>query len=246
MNEEPAPEPTDVEVDALDNFDLSTPAEVEARQAASQEEPGDEAVVETEVEPVKPETNPDSETPEPKPYVAPQKVQMQVPKFEAEIPVDEYGNIDPKGLADYMQKFSEHAVAAAEAKANNAYYENVYGQREWSDVGEAYPELVKNESTRSLIENLRVADAVRGGKGELMEAAKTFSDQLTTARNEGIASTQSNITRQKSVSPTASSRTIAPSANTNSSLRKKAMGGGYGADEARIQYLSNLIDSNSI
>jgi len=62
MNEESAPEPTDVEVDALDNFDLGTPAEVEARQAASQEEPGDEPVVETEVAPVKPETNPDSET----------------------------------------------------------------------------------------------------------------------------------------------------------------------------------------
>lgn len=247
MNDKTAPEPTDVEVDALDNFELGTPAEVEARETTSQERSDGDTEVE---EPAKPEVKTEDEVanePEtPKPHQAPQKVQMQVPKFEAEIPVDEYGNIDPKGLADYMQKFSEHAVAAAEAKANNAYYENVYGQREWNDVGEAYPELIKNETTRSLIENLRVADAIRGGKGELMEAAKMFSDQLTAARNEGIASTQSNITRQKSVSPTASSRTIAPNVNANSSLRKKAMGGGHGSEEARILLLGNLYDSGAL
>jgi len=252
MNDEIANEPEAVApevVAELDNFDLSTPAEAEARrQVASQEEPDDnvqDPVVDDEVE-AKAETEPKTETPEPTAYQAPQKVQQTVPKFEGEIPVDEYGNIDPKGLAEYMQKFSEHAIASAQVEANNAYYENVHGQREWSDVGEAYPELVKNESTRSLIENLRVADAIRGGKGELMEAARQIKGLQDTARTEGQTSQQSSITRQKSVALQTSSRQTTPNANTNSNLRQRAMGGGADSESARIALLSNLYDSGAL
>lgn len=230
----------EVEIEATEidenDFDLSTPAEFEARRAQVEE-------AEEEVEEAEAPEAPAAE--EKKLYQAPQKIQLQAKPFEGEIPVDEYGNIDPTKLGEYLQSRDEHLKESARIEAQNAYYENVHGQREWNDVGEAYPELVSNETTRNLIENLRVADAIRGGQGNLMEAAKQLDDQRKEQFNLGAESQKSSITRQKSVTLKGSSRSSAPRANDISNLRKKAMSGGADSESARLSYISSLIDSGA-
>lgn len=231
------------DISALDNFDTSTPAEVEARALeASQQDEEEFEEVETE-EQSKEETEVKEET---KPYLPPQKVKLQAKPFEATIPVDEYGNVDAEKLGEYLQARDEHLKEVARIEAQNANYEIMYGQREWADVTEAYPELVKNDTTRSLIENLRVADAIRGGEGNLMEAARQISELQSSKFEEGKQSQQSNITRQKSVTLKSSSRSQAPDTNNISTLRKKAFSGSGDSESARRNYISALYESGAL
>lgn len=232
------------DISALDNFDLSTPAEAEARalEASQQDEEESEKEVKPEVK-----TEVEAETKEEvKPYQPPQKVQLQAKPFEATIPVDEYGNVDAEKLGEYLQSRDEHLREVARIEAQNANYEIMHGQREWNDVNEAYPELVKNETTRSLIENLRVADAIRGGEGNLMEAARQISELQSSKFEEGKQSQQSNITRQKSVTLKSSSRSQAPDTNNISTLRKKAFSGSGDSESARRNYISALYESGAL
>lgn len=230
--------------DPLDNFDLRTPAEVEASVQDDVEEEPEEKTAEPVEEEEK--SQPEEKAVEEKPYQPPQKVQLQVKAFEKEIPVDEYGNIDPSKLGEYLQERDNHLKEVARVEAQNAYFENIYGQREWNDVGEAYPELVKDETTRGLIENLRVADAIRGGEGSLMEAAKTIKSLQDGAVAKGRESQQANITRQKTVTLKSSSRSQPSDANKLSSLRKKAVAGGADGESARLSLLSELYESGAL
>lgn len=227
----------EVEQDALASFDTRTPADVEAESGDAVEEP------QQEVKEVEQEETQEQPQEQPKQYQPPQRVQLQSKPFEAEIPVDEYGNVDPAKLGEYLQNFSEHTREQARIEAQNANYDVMYGQREWSDVNEAFPDLVNNDTNRSLIENLRVADAIKGGEGSLMAAAQQVSDMLQGAEARGRESQQSTITRQKSVAITNQGRSQSAETSNLSSLRKRAIGG---SDDARIQYLSQLIDNGSL
>lgn len=222
----------------LDNFDLRTPAEAAVAE--------DEQPPAPQVEGAPNDDAPTEETPvveEKKPYEAPQRVKVEVPKFEMEIPRDEYGNIDPEKMQEYLQAFSEHSMKAAEATTQNAMFENTYMQREWQDVGSAHPEIVENESLRTMAENLRTADALRGGEGSLMKAAEQIAEIRKMEREAGRAEAQTNITRQKSVSLTSSPRATNIDAQKTSNLRKAA---NAGDENARLQLLGNLIDSGAL
>lgn len=231
-------------------FDVRTPAEVAADEADSvePETPTDDADTTEEVETEEHKgTTPapeNTEEPDKVPYQPPQKVKVELPKFEAEIPVDEYGNIDATKMAEYLQARDKYILDAARAESNNAYYDNLYVQREWADVSEAYPELAKDETLRTLVDNIRYADAIKGGKGSLMEAAKAIDALRQSSVEAGRTQQQATITRQKSVSTTASPRNTGRSeAAKTAQLRKQAANG---SDEARIKLLSSLIDSGAL
>lgn len=226
----------------LDNFDLRTPAEAAAEEANPQPEAPKEAEdVSGDGEPTPEEAAPKEE--EKKPYEAPQRVKVEVPEFEMEIPRDEYGNIDPEKFGDYLQARDEHMKKVAEATAQNAMFENTYMQREWQDVGSAYPEIVENESLRAMAENIRTADALRGGEGSLMAAAEQIAEIRKMEREAGRAEAQTNITRQKSVSLQSSPQAQNIDAQKTSNLRKAAASGD---ENARIQLLSSLYESGAL
>lgn len=228
----------EIEQESLDNFDTRTPADVEAEQQDAEEEP---ETNQEEQEAPKAETP--NEAPEKPQYQAPKRVQLEAKPFEAEIPVDEYGNVDPAKLGEYLQRFSEHTREQARIEAQQANYDVMYGQREWNDVQGAFPELVKDDHTRSLIENLRVADAIKGGEGSLMAAAEQLDGMLKGAEARGRESQQSVITRQKSVATTGQNRTQNVESTNLKALRNRAIGG---SEDARIQYLSKLIDDGAL
>lgn len=237
----------ELNTDPMDNFDFRLPSEVEAAEESEALE-APEVEDTTEKEELAPETTEEVATPEEaKPYVLPQRIKLESRAFEATIPVDEYGNIDPEKMQEYLQNFSETVKHNATVDAQNAYFDQVYGQREWADVEENYGELLKTvPSARQTIESLRIADAVQGGDGSLMNAAKQLSELRGTSIQEGKASQQSSIERQKSVSLKSSSRSSNTSADTTASLRKAAFNGGPRSEDARIAYIQHLSDTGKL
>lgn len=225
----------------LDNFDLRTPAEAAAEEANPQSEPEKEDVSGDSEPTAEPEAKDPVE--DKKPYEAPQRVKVEVPEFEMEIPRDEYGNIDPEKFGEYLQARDEHMKKVAEATAQNAMFENTYMQREWQDVGSAYPEIVENESLRAMAENIRTADALRGGEGSLMAAAEQIAEIRNAEREAGRAEAQTNITRQKSVSLQSSPQAQNIDAHKQSNLRKAAA---TGDENARIAYIQSLMETGAL
>lgn len=235
------PETPEESTSNLDNFDLRTPAEAAADEATNP------TPVETEdnQEEAPKSVSAEEEAPkeEKKPYQAPQKVRLDIPKFEMEIPRDEYGNIDPEKMEAYLQARDEHLMKVSEVTAQNAMFENTFMQREWQDVGSAYPDIVEDEGLRTMAENLRTADALRGGEGSLMAAAEQIDAMRKAERDAGRAEAQTNITRQKSVSLQSSPQAQNIDAQKTSNLRKAAAGGD---ENARIQLLSSLYESGAL
>lgn len=239
-------------VDLLDNFDTRTPDQVEADAAAADEIEDEkpakpEETQKTKSEEEKPEAKAEEPAKEVPKYQPPQKINLQAPKFEMEIPRDEYGNIDPEKFGEYLQARDEHLKQVARIEAQNAYYEQTFGQREWADVESQYGDLLKEvPDARDTIESLRVADAIRGGEGLLMSAAEKLNSMLSSQKQQGIESQQKTITRQKSVKLDSSTRTTNASADRIKSLRNRALSGGVDSDSARRAYISELYDSGAL
>lgn len=232
----------------LDNFDLRTPAEAaadEANQPKEDPKPEEPQVEDNPQVEGAPNEEAPVETPkeEAKPYEPPQRMKVEVPPFEMEIPRDEYGNIDPEKMQEYLQARDEHMVKVAEATAQNAMFENTYLQREWQDVGSAYPEIVENESLRTMAENIRTADALRGGEGSLMAAAEQIVAIRKAEREAGKAEAQTNITRQKTVSLQSSPQAQNIDVKKQSNLRKAAANGD---ENARIAYIQSLMETGAL
>lgn len=223
-----APAPADVLPDAAPEVDLET--------AETPDQP-DVDTPDTEVTPETPEE------PEEPAYTPPQKIKVDLPTFEGEIPVDEYGNIDASKLGEYLQARDKYILDAAKATSDNAYYDNLYTQREWQDVEKAFPDLAADTQLRGMVDSLRTADAIKGGTGSLMDAAKQIDALRQSSVEKGRQDQQATISRQKAVTTTASSRTSSPDATRTATLRKQAA---QGNDEARLALLSDLYDSGAL
>ena len=180
---------------------------------------------------------------EDEPYQPPQKIKVELPQFEGEIPVDEYGNIDASKLGEYLAARDKYILDAAKATSDNAYYDNLYTQREWADVEKAYPELAADDHLRGLVDNLRTADAIKGGDGSLMKAAKQIDALRQSSVEKGRLDQQANLDRQRTATTTSSSRTGNQVNSRTANLRKQAAAG---SDDARIALLADLYESGAL
>lgn len=174
-----------------------------------------------------------------------QPTAAQVAKqVEITLPTKEDGTLDLAALP----KFVEDVAAMAQAKAEKVISDRMYIAQEQESVETAYPTLAKNPERMKIVENLRLADVLNGGKGDLMEAAKLYMDDRGEAVQQGKQSQQRSIRRQKSATLETAGRTGSGDAAKLQRLTKEAFNGTNRAsrDNARLERLKMLRESGAL
>lgn len=262
MNEEQnatatAPE-TNAEETVSQEFDLASPFEIDHRPA--DDEAGDDTqqtddnqvtddqqtdeqqqTQETQETQTQEQQTPQAPTQPTAPVFQRPNTNVQIP--EIKIPVDENGNVRIDALQQTLQQTVQTAVQLSQEAGRAEFADQIYTAREWEAVEGQYPDLVSDPTTRDMVDNLRMMDAIKGGKGDLLEAAKQVSDILAAREQKGKQSAQTSIRVVKQSALAPAGQKVNTEASNLASLKKKA----YSGDEnARLKYIAALHESGKL
>lgn len=238
-----------------DDFDYRSPAQIESAEVSDDGGEGSEGEEEQEEAPeVQPKTPPAAEAKtgqeagQPAASEAPSNDKSNPlfnPKqIEVTLPTKEDGSLDVTALP----KFVDDVMAAAQAKAEKVISDRMFVAEEQEAVETAYPDLAKNPARMKIVQDLRMADVLNGGKGDLLEVAKSYMEDRGEAVNQGKQSQKSSIRRQKSARLETAGRTANDGSAKLRQLTKTAFQSNNRADRdaARIERIKLLRSSGQL
>jgi hypothetical protein len=156
------------------------------------------------------------------------------------LPTNPDGTIDPEVFANAVYS---QALQAANAQAQQTVQEQLQEQKLWQQAEKSYPELAENKELRNMVHNTRLGE-MAASLGEKNPTPKQVADklfkQINSAKASGVEQATNNVRVQESA-------TLESASNVKPDNRDQVYGAALsGDDNARQEYIKNLIDSGQI
>lgn len=166
--------------------------------------------------------------------------QQQTPIDISQLPMDAEGNVDPNAFANAIY---QNAVQQANVQAQRTVNEQLREQKLWQQAEKAYPEIATDKELRGMVNNARLGE-MAASLGEKNPSPKQVADRIfkkiNTARASGVEQATNNVRVQNSA-------TLESSSTTGSGDTQRIQQAAFSGDQdARRQYLRNLMDSGEI
>jgi hypothetical protein len=166
--------------------------------------------------------------------------QQQTPIDISQLPMDAEGNVDPNAFANAIY---QNAVQQANVQAQRTVNEQLREQKLWQQAEKAYPEIATDKELRGMVNNARLGE-MAASLGEKNPSPKQVADRIfkkiNTAKASGVEQATNNVRVQNSA-------TLESSSTTGSGDTQRIQQAAFSGDQdARRQYLRNLMDSGEI
>lgn len=208
------------------------------------EEPSQEVEEQVETEPTEAPAQEEEVDEEVDDYVAPQ---APVPPGLDEIPRDKDGNYDAQGFAEWVQKQTQSAAEQARIQTQAELRQYQKEQAAWEKIYKEWPQAKEDKQLQNQIHNARIGDLYRGGKGDLVKAARGLKKLVGDAKSEGKRAQQEHVRVQESAHvETASNRGDSSGSRESELINKISSRNRLEADAATQELLKQWRESGKL